>query len=138
MQPNTCSSVNSPGKSVWSVQTVFLRWIVPLYCSNTVKYVLPCRYYILNGRIDTGSSSSFSSIHLSLSPETCRVACGTWCCGANASPWYEMAELGVNESKQSFPMRYKYKENVNSAKSFSHSTNYYGICKHMPDGALSL
>lgn len=49
-----------------------------------------------------------------------------------------MAELGRNESKESFPMLYEYKENVKSAKPFLHSTNYYGICKHMPDGALSL
>lgn len=104
---------------------------MPLYYSNMVQFNIT----FLNRRIDTASTSSFSSTHLSVSPY--QVAYGSWYFGANARPWCEMAELGRNESKQSFPVLYKYKENVKPAKPFLHSTNYCGICKHMPDGALS-
>lgn len=85
---------------MWSVQTVFSGG--SCHCITVTQLSTCCHDNIifLNRRIDTGSSSS--SIHLSLSPEAYQVAPGSWCYGAKARPWCEMAELeGVSLSRAS-------------------------------------
>lgn len=138
VQPNTVAQQTALGSQHGLYKQPFSDGLCHCISVTRLRTCCHAKIIFLHRRIDTGSGSGFSSIRLSLSPEASRVAHGAWCCGANASPWWEISKLGRNESKQSFPMLYQYKENVNSAKPFLHSTNYYGICKHMPDGALSL
>lgn len=106
VQPNTVAQQTALGSQHGLYKQPFSDGLCLCISVTRLRTYCHAKIIFLHRRIDTGSGSGFSSIRLSLSPEASRVAHGAWCCGANASPWWEISKLGRNESKQSSSLCY--------------------------------